>query len=86
MLHPVPSTTAKGGVELVADLHGSLAGLLRLATGQPVHVVTRVAAGTGATEVQLMSNGTVSRSQVIDMMEDLVLVAGAGFEPAAFRL
>ncbi len=86
VLHPVPSTTAKGGFELVADLHGSLAGLLRLATGQPVHVVTRAAAGTGATEVQLVSNGTASRGQAIDIMEELVLVAGAGFEPAAFRL
>ncbi|WP_444452245.1 recombinase family protein [Rhodobacter capsulatus] len=86
VLHPVPSATAKGGVELVADLHGSLAGLLRLATGQPVHVVTRVAAGTGATEMQLLSNGAAVRSQVTDIMEELVLVAGAGFEPAAFRL
>ena len=85
-LRPVASTTAKGGVELVADLHGSLAGLLRLATGQPVHVVTRAAAGTGATEVQLVSNGTGVRSQGVDIMEELVLVAGAGFEPAAFRL
>lgn len=82
----MPSATAKGGMELVADLHGSLAGLLRLATGQPVHVVTRVAAGTAATEMQLVSNGTASRSQGVDIMEELVLVAGAGFEPAAFRL
>ena len=68
VLHPAPSATATGGVELVADLHGSLAALLRLATGQPVHVVTRVAAGTAATEMQLVSNGTASRPQAVDIM------------------
>ncbi|WP_076486550.1 recombinase family protein [Rhodobacter aestuarii] len=86
VLRPVPSATAKGGVELVADLHGSLAGLLRVATGQPVHAVRRSTAGPGAPETQLVSSGPLSRPQAVDIMEELVLVAGVGFEPTTFRL
>ena len=62
------------GTGLLIDLHGALASLLRLASGLPV---------APGTNVNKASDGI---SQAIDNIEELVLVAGAGFEPAAFRL
>ncbi|MHA3980902.1 recombinase family protein [Halovulum sp. GXIMD14794] len=67
-------TPASEGSGLEIELHGALAGLLRLATGQPVHA---------AAETRKARDGG---SQAFDIAEQVVLVAGAGFEPAAFRL
>jgi site-specific DNA recombinase len=92
-LVPLPaaeSETGKAG--LAIHLHGALASLLRLACGLPVHEVSNAAAqmqkapqGAG----RLGSNSSHSAEadlQSVDIIEELVLVAGAGFEPAAFRL
>ena len=65
-----PDTEGDG---LLIELHGALAGLLHLATG---------ASGRSANSVE----SARADSQDIDIIEELVLVAGAGFEPAAFRL
>ncbi|WP_096787955.1 recombinase family protein [Rhodobacter sp. CZR27] len=70
-----------GKTELAIDLHGALASLLRLATGLPMADVPRRAAG-GANSVTA-SDGV---SEAVEFVDKLVLVAGAGFEPAAFRL
>ncbi|WP_145111512.1 recombinase family protein [Cereibacter sediminicola] len=70
-----------GKTELAIDLHGALASLLRLATGLPMADVPRRAAG-GANSVTA-SDGV---SEAVDIIDKSVLVAGAGFEPAAFRL
>ena len=78
VLVPVPAEDAEDGrLHLAIDLHGALAALLRLATGLP------------ARGGQSAMNGKKSAGadcQVTDTPEELVLVAGAGFEPAAFRL
>ena len=84
----VPVKTEDGGRRLAIDLHGALASLLRLATGQPVHGVTltqkapREAGRDGQSSVA--PDG--ANLQAVDVAGGLVLVAGAGFEPAAFRL
>ncbi len=69
------------GPGLTVDLHGALASLLLLATGAPVHRVARMASG-GKND----KSSAGAERQGIDMIDKSVLVAGAGFEPAAFRL
>ena len=69
------------GPGLTIDLHGALASLLLLATGAPVHRVARMAAG-GKND----KSSATAELQGVDMIDKSVLVAGAGFEPAAFRL
>ena len=77
---------------MLIDLHGALASLLRMGCGLPV-----VSDVTGFNDVQepggrAGQNGPDGSAaskgdfQVIDIVGELVLVAGAGFEPAAFRL
>ncbi|WP_423208844.1 recombinase family protein [Paracoccus yeei] len=97
VLVPVPpeesgSGKSDGKPDLAIHLHGALASLLRLACGLPVHEVVGTAsqmqkaprkAGRGG------SNSVQSAEadfQSADIAEELALVAGAGFEPAAFRL
>ena len=58
---------------LAIHLHGALASLLRLACGLPVH---KVADAVSQTQKAPRFAGRLG----------VVLVAGAGFEPAAFRL
>ncbi|WP_246449271.1 hypothetical protein [Paracoccus amoyensis] len=59
------------------ELQGALAGLLRLATGQPLREITRRANSKKA------SGGC---TEAFDKIGELVLVAGTGFEPVTFRL
>ena len=73
----VPVPVEDGGTKLAIDLQGALAGLLCLATGRPLH--RSVASGHA-------NAAAGSCPEAVDMIEELVLVAGAGFEPAAFRL
>ena len=72
--------TAVGGDTdggLAIDLHGALASLLRLATGAAVYGDAGDKNAFKACEIN---------SQAFGITGELVLVAGAGFEPAAFRL
>jgi len=78
-----------GGSSLSIDLHGTLASLLRLALGLPV--------GPGGVKMQKAPRGAglggtnhvqsdETELEGLGIIGELVLVAGAGFEPAAFRL
>ena len=64
-------TPAAEGTGLDLTLEGDLAGFLRLAAG----------AGGAST-----SKAPGDTSEAFDISEEIVLVAGAGFEPATFRL
>ena len=79
----------EAGSGLSIDLYGALASLLRLALGMRV--------GSGGVKMQKAPRGAglgrMNRVQpdkadveCFDSDGELVLVAGAGFEPAAFRL
>ena len=58
---------------LAVDLHGALAGLLRLAVGLPVNA-------TGPHAIATNSEGSAGADfQDIDIIDELVLVAGTGF-------
>ena len=84
------SETGKPG--LTIHLHGALASLLRLALGLPVHeILGGLARMQKAPRVagRLESHSSQCAGvdlQAVDTVAELVLVAGAGFEPAAFRL
>ena len=77
-----PRDSSKPG--LAIHLHGALAGLLRLACGLPVHEVSAAAqmqkaprgAGRGGAN---SARSAEANHQRIDIVEELVLVAGAGF-------
>ena len=69
------------GEGLAIDLHGALASLLRLATAASAEQALRMASG-GANA----KSSAGADFQGIDKIEEIVLVAGTGFEPAAFRL
>ena len=70
-----------GGAGLDIDLHGALAGLLRLATGVEQHQAT------GArTKCRAHDGPAGAGLEGIDMIGEIVLVAGTGFEPVTFRL
>ena len=71
----IPADGEDGG--LAIDLHGALASLLRLATGTAVF---------GTEPGQNAFKACEIYSQAFDIAGKTVLVAGAGFEPAAFRL
>jgi site-specific DNA recombinase len=77
----VPEEDADGKPALAIHLHGALAGLLNLATGRPVAQAS--ARHVRAPRRQKASGGDAGG---FDLAAELVLVAGAGFEPAAFRL
>ena len=85
-----PEDSSKPG--LAVHLHGALASLLRLACGLPVHEVVGAAAqmqkaprgaGRGVSNSSHLAGADL---QDTDTIVELILVAGAGFEPAAFRL
>ncbi len=77
VLTPVAAGTEGADGGLAIDLHGALASLLRLATGAAVY-------GDGGDKNAFKACEIAS--QAFDMIGESVLVAGAGFEPAAFRL
>ena len=68
-----PDATAPDG--LAADLHGDLAMILTLATAASGHLRRRVSEGKNENPLGTYVPGG-----------QLSVVAGAGFEPAAFRL
>ena len=70
-------TPDESGRALAIDLHGDLAALLCLATGQPIQAIPQSAHANAAPG---------ERRGAVEGVDELVLVAGAGFEPAAFRL
>jgi len=65
------------GGPLTIDLQGAIAALLRLATGRPLLEVARTA---NTKKVSGVSH------EALENIEELVLVAGVGFEPTTFRL
>ena len=69
-------TPDEAGAALTIDVQGDLAGLLTLATSR------RIPSGTGARHAKAPAGA----AGAVDFIGELVLVAGAGFEPAAFRL
>jgi site-specific DNA recombinase len=69
------------GSGLTIELRGALASLLMLATGAPTHRVARMASGA-----QNARSPAIAGLQGIEYIEELVLVAGVGFEPTTFRL
>ena len=74
----VPRSDGQG---LDIDLHGALAGLLRLAAGVEQHQ------GSGLRKKSTNSNSPAGAEfQGVDKIEEIVLVAGTGFEPVTFRL
>ena len=81
LIEKIVLTPRADGPGLTVDLHGALASLLLLATGAPVHRVARM-----ASLAQNDNSSARAELQGIDMIDKTVLVAGAGFEPAAFRL
>ena len=77
----VPEADADGKPALAIHLHGALAGLLNLATGRPT---AQASAGhVRAPRGQKASSGEAGG---FELAGSVLLVAGAGFEPAAFRL
>jgi len=69
------------GAGLDVDLHGALAGLLRLATGAQ----EQRAAGAG--KKSGTHDGPAGAGlEGVDIVEEIVLVAGTGFEPVTFKL
>ena len=93
-LVPVSAEESETGNPCPAiHLHGTLASLLRLACGLPVHDVVdaaeqmqkapRVAGRVCAIK---STHQIDAQSQYIDNIGELFLVAGTGFEPVTFRL
>ena len=66
---------AAGSTGVEIELEGDLASLLRLATGLEAVTGTPKAAHSGE-----------ARLECADIIGELVLVAGVGFEPTTFRL
>ncbi len=81
LIEKIVLTPRTDGPGLMIDLHGALASLLLLATGAPVHRVARMASGG-----QNDKSSAGAELQGFDIVDKTVLVAGTGFEPAAFRL
>ena len=76
-----PDLDDPDGKGSVVDVHGSLAALLLAATGAPLF--RRPDLKRPAQKAEEPADASF---QGIDMTGELMLVAGAGFEPAAFRL
>ena len=74
-------TPMSDGGGLAIDLRGALASLLRLATGASAHGL--VGAGSNA---GMRKSSADAELQGVDIVEELVMVAGTGFEPVTFRL
>jgi len=81
LIEKIVLSPREDGPGLTIDLHGALASLLLLATGASAHRVARV-----ETAGRKRQNSTVAELQGIDNIDELVLVAGVGFEPTTFRL
>jgi site-specific DNA recombinase len=77
-----PRADGKG---LVIELHGALAGLLLLATGAPAQQIACMGV-EGRAGVRNSKNSARAEFQDVDMIGEIVLVAGTGFEPVTFRL
>ncbi|WP_183491192.1 recombinase family protein [Martelella radicis] len=71
LIEKIVLTPSQDGAGLDIDLYGAIAGLLHLATG------------VSSANSKKASPG---ESEAFDILDKTVLVAGAGFEPAAFRL
>ena len=92
-LVPVSAAAREPGRSgLAIHLHGALASLLRLACGLPVHALLDAAAQTPKAPRKAGhcgSNNLHSADadlQAFDIIVELDLVAGTGFEPVTFRL
>lgn len=74
----VPVDAEGDGTRLAIDLHGALAGLLRLATGQPLHAVaqTQKAPRTAGCDERTDGRPADTDLQAADLDGELVLVAG----------
>ncbi len=70
LIEKIVLTPDANGLGLTVDLHGALAALLRLATGLPAHQAK------GGAQMQKAPDGG---SEAFDIVEELVLAAGAGF-------
>jgi site-specific DNA recombinase len=81
LIEKIVLSPREDGPGLTIDLHGALASLLLLATGAPALRVARM--GPVGRKRQ---NSAVAEYEGIDNMDELVLVAGVGFEPTTFRL
>ncbi len=77
----VPQAGENGETGLDIDLHGALAGLLQLATGASAREVAKVGA-----KRRTRKNSAGAELEAVDIVEEIVLVAGTGFEPVTFRL
>ena len=76
-----------GGPGLSINLHGALVSLLRLACGLPITGEdTAGAKMQKAPRVAGRSSAALADMEALGIDSKTVLVAGAGFEPAAFRL
>ena len=71
LIEKIVLTPSEDGTGLDIDLYGAIAGLLHLATG---------------VSAQNSKKASPGKSEAFDIAGKIVLVAGAGFEPAAFRL
>ena len=71
LIEKIVLTPSGDGAGLDIDLYGAIAGLLHLATG---------------TSALNSKKASPVESEAFDIIDKTVLVAGAGFEPAAFRL
>ena len=85
VLVPIAVDAAEDGRPgLAIDLHGALASLLRLAVGQPVAAMTAQAIQTQKAPRGAGRGGAINArsagadNQITDIIEELVLVAGAG--------
>ncbi|WP_035026326.1 recombinase family protein [Gemmobacter nectariphilus] len=81
LIEKIVLTPRAEGPGLTVELHGALASLLLLATGAPVHQVASM-----ASVAQNDKSSAGAELQGVDIVDKSMLVAGAGFEPAAFRL
>ena len=81
LIEKIVLTPTVDGNGLAIDLHGALASLLRLATGASALMATIPGPNAGMRKI---SAG--AEHDVVDKIEEIVLVAGTGFEPVTFRL
>ncbi|RJL05530.1 recombinase family protein [Paracoccus aestuarii] len=81
LVEKIVLTPGPDGEGLAIDLHGALASLLRLAIGQPL-----ARAGISHARSGNDKKSAAADSHSTDIIEEIVLVAGVGFEPTTFRL
>ena len=83
MVEKIVLTPDVGENRLVSDLHGSLAGILGMATKEKAHPQLTDSMITRQIEV---IEGSKTRKGVPEDALQVKLVAGVGFEPTTFRL